>query len=62
MRDLWIYDAPHEHICNFFCGEVIWASSKSKHRVVIFYIRRFLIQPLLLILLLPALYYNKQVR
>lgn len=41
-----------------FAAIVIWSEGTHTH-FLLFYIRRFLIQPLLLLVLLPAFYYQK---
>lgn len=38
---------------------IIFTSEKSGDHLVLFYVRRFLIQPLFLLILLPAFYFHK---
>ncbi|MDN3724501.1 exosortase F system-associated protein [Aequorivita sp. SDUM287046] len=43
---------------SFFCFLIITSEGTTEH-FILFYVRRFLIQPLFLLLLLPAFYFQK---
>lgn len=60
LFSFWLYLIFFIVLCGIFFGMLIFNSHPNY--LVLFYVRRFLIQPLFLVLFVPAFYYQKMIK
>lgn len=57
---VWLYVFFFIFLCSVFFGMLIFI--EQPNYLILFYVRRFLIQPLFLVLFVPAFYYQKMIK